>query len=93
LRVIREHKRNPPEVNAAKLYSPGTKMAEIKDPFLPGLKLRDWMDLVFDRLRAEAQPIFALWAKEASEKPQRISSSRDNYGWRSLPGGTRYLGQ
>jgi len=68
------------------LLPSGTKLADAA-PDRRGLTLAAWWELQFLEMKAARPAVTA-----AATSLPRISTSRDNYGWRSLPSGSRYLG-
>jgi hypothetical protein len=70
------------------MFSPGTTMREVP-PDHRGISVREWLDGWWDEMRKACQGR----QPNADFANQRISSSRDNYGWRSLASGTRYIGR
>jgi hypothetical protein len=75
---------------SGKLLEPGTKLADAP-PDWQGVPAAEWEALRLREMCAERDE-----ARKSEPRPafpdRRISGSRDNYGWRSLPGGTAYFG-
>lgn len=64
----------------AELYSRGTRLADVKPDFR-GMKWREW------QLRNVTRWAVSWLADHAGENPlkdKKISTPRDNYGWRSI---------
>ena len=70
----------------AQLLPPGTPLSDVP-PDHKGLSLRQWRDLNWLEMRA------AIPDASAPVSQDRIITPRDNYGWRSIPRGTRFIGE
>lgn len=70
-----------------RLYPSGTPLRDVPPDF-HGMNVREWLDMECAQMAGEAPK-----RETSSFAEQKISTSRDNYGWRSIPSGTRYLGQ
>ena len=71
----------------ARLLPHGTHLADVP-PDHAGLTVREWEELRWleSKALAEKKP------RQDYMRFQPVSTSRDNYGWRSLPGGSRFIG-
>jgi hypothetical protein len=69
----------------ARLLPAGTRLADVP-PEREGLAVAEWVELCWLDMRAAATAL-----PEQADLP-RISTARDNYGWRSLPSGSRFIG-
>jgi len=66
-------------MDLTQLYTRGTKLAEV-DPHFRGMKYQEWLGYQISRMCSEHL------ARHAGEDPlygRKISTPRDNYGWRS----------
>ena len=70
-----------------RLLPHGTRMADVP-PDWRGLKWREFLAIWWEDMAQEREK-----ARKNQPAPKiRTASHRDDYGWRSLPSGTRYLG-
>jgi hypothetical protein len=80
-------------------------LSELRDRLLPaGTRLRDvpakhrgltvaeYVGLCFLESREAAEQWGKTSTAAADMAARQISTSRDNYGWRSLPSGSRFIG-
>lgn len=69
----------------ARLLPAGTPMSDVPADH-KGLRVREWIDLQWLRWIAEAATKI-----ETDHALLPLATHRDNYGWRSLPSGSRVL--
>lgn len=74
-------------MNLVDLKRPGTRLVDV-EPGFRGMPLHEWQRAIFHSMCEELHQAIAAELARKGETPwierQKISTPRDNYGWRSL---------